>query len=175
MPWEISLPSDIVSHPLFAKAGSHPGHTSHLVISPDLSFAVIAFACGPRSNAGVLASETERVITPLMQQTLGERAIYAYAGIYQLLCPEKCLGCGEIVVEVDSEMQITRAVDCDGKDLFVKFDAACEREECFGKLWPTGREGEFRFGPQAANQLIVVRKLLLWRGLVTELGLDLSL
>jgi hypothetical protein len=145
MPWEISLPSDIIAHPLFSKAGSHPGHTSHLLISPDLSFAVIAFACGPGTNAGSLAFETERVITPLLQQVVGERAMKAYMGIYEQKCPTKCHGCGEIIVEVDAEMKITSAIDCDGKDLFQKFNVKCEKEECFAKLWPTGREGEFRY------------------------------
>src|SRR5271169_306115 len=106
MPWEISLPPDTVAHPLFGKAGGHPGHTSYLLVSPDLSFAVIALACGPRSNAGELAYETERVITPLMQKVLGERALKKYAGIYLVKCPNKCRGCGEIVVEVGSEMKI---------------------------------------------------------------------
>jgi hypothetical protein len=145
MPWEITLPSDIIAHPLFSKAGSHPGHTSHLLISPDLSFAVIAFACGPRTNAGTLAFEAERVVTPLMQQVVGERAIMAYAGIYQQDCPKKCSECGEIVVEVDAELRITRAMDCDGKDIFSKFDVKCETQECFAKLWTTGRQGEFRY------------------------------
>ena len=49
------------------------------------------------------------------------------------------------MVEVDAEMKITRMVDCDGKDLFRKLDAACKDEECFAKLWPVGREGEFRY------------------------------
>jgi len=146
MPWEISLPSDLVAHPLFSKAGSHPGHTSYLLVSPDLSFAVIALSCGPKSDARDLAFETERVMTPLMQKTQGERTIQMYAGIYQQPCHEKkCPGCGEIVVEVDAEMKITRMVDCDGKDLFRKLDAACKDEECFAKLWPVGREGEFRY------------------------------
>ena len=144
MPWEISLPSDTIAHPLFAKAGSHPGHTSHFLISPALSFGVIAFACGPHTNAGELASEAERVITPLMQQVLGERTFETYAGIYNQKCPKKCNGCGELVVEVDDQIQITRAVDCDGKDIFRQFNVKCEKEECFAKLWPTGREGEFR-------------------------------
>ena len=146
MPWEISLPSDLVAHPLFSKAGAHPGHTSYLLISPDLSFAVIALSCGPKSDARELAFETERVMTPLMQKTLGERTIKTYAGIYQQQCPKKkCSGCGEIVLEVDAEMKITRMVDCDGKNLFRKFDATCKDEECFAKLWPVGREGEFRY------------------------------
>ena len=146
MPWEISLPSDLVAHPLFSKAGSHPGHTSYLLVSPELSFAVIAFSCGLNSDARELAFEAERVMTPLMQKTLGERVIQMYAGIYQQQCPKKkCSGCGEIVVEVDSEMKITRMVDCDGKDLFRKFDTTCMSKECFAKLWPVGREGEFRY------------------------------
>jgi hypothetical protein len=145
MPWEISLPSDIVAHPLFGKAGSHPGHTSYLLVSPHLSFAVIALACGPQSNAGNLAYTTERVMTHLMQQVLGERTIHKYAGIYLLKCAKKCRECGEIVVEVDSEMKITRMRDCDGNDLFERFDVKCKKEECFAKLWPVGREGEFRF------------------------------
>jgi len=145
MPWEISLPSDIVAHPLFGKAGAHPGHTSYLLVSPHLSFAVIAFACGPQSNAGDLAYTTERVITHLMQQVLGERTMHKYGGIYLLKCPKKCRECGEIVVEVDSEIKITRMRDCDGKDLFERFDVKCKKEECFAKLWPVGREGEFRF------------------------------
>lgn len=144
MPWEISLPSDTVAHPLFAKAGGHPGHTSHLLISPDLSFAVIAFACGPNSNARALASETERILTPLMQKAVGEKALKTYAGIYKQKCEKKCDGCGEVIIEVDAEMKITSMTDCDRKNLFRKFDVRCEKEECFARLWPTGREGEFR-------------------------------
>ena len=146
MPWEISLPSDKVAHPLFSKGGSHPGHTSHLLVSPDLSFAVIALACGPRSNAPELAFETERILNPLMQKALGKRTMQKYAGIYQQQCPKKkCSGCGEVVVEVDSEMTITWIRDCDGNDVFRKFHPKCKDEECFAKLWPAGREGEFRF------------------------------
>lgn len=149
MPWEISLPSDTVAHPLFGKGGSHPGHTSYILISPDLSFAVIALSCGRHSNAGQLASEAERVITPLMQKALGERTIQKYAGIYQIKCPtkkkKKCRDCGEIVLEVDAEMKITRIRDCDDNDGFEKFDEKCKTEECFAKLWPVGREGEFRY------------------------------
>ena len=144
MPWEISLPSDLVPHPLFSKGGSHIGHTSHLLISPDLSFAVMALACGKQTNAGTLATETERVLTPLFQKSLGERTIKEYAGIYQLNCSKRCHDCGEIVVEVDAEIKITRMVDCEGIDLFKSFDVRCGREECFAKLWPTGRRGEFR-------------------------------
>jgi hypothetical protein len=145
MPWEISLPADTIAHPLFGKAGEHPGHTSYLLVSPDLSFAVIALACGPHSNAGELAYETERVITPLMQRVLGERTIKKYAGIYLMQCQKKCRGCGEIVVEVDFEMKITRIRDCDGNDGFRRFDQKCKNEECIAKLWPVGREGEFRY------------------------------
>jgi len=145
MPWEISLPSDTVAHPLFGKAGAHPGMTSYLLLSPDLSFAVLAFASGPHSSANSLAFETERLITPLFQQALGERTIKAYAGIYTQSCPQRCSGCGEVVVEVDNEMKITRMVDCAGKDMFVKFEPKCQQEECMAKLWPVGREGEFRF------------------------------
>jgi len=144
MPWEISLPSDTVAHPLYGKAGLHPGHTSHLSISPGLAFAVIAFACGPNTNAGELASETERVLTPLFQKVVGEAALKAYAGIYKQKCKEKCDGCGEVVIEVDAEIKITKLTDCEGDDLFRKFDVRCRREECFAKLWSTGREGEFR-------------------------------
>jgi len=146
MPWEISLPSDIVAHPLFSKAGSHPGHTSYLLISPDLQFAVIALACGPRPNAHALALETERLVTPLMQKVLGERTLEKYGGVYLQDCPGKrCRGCGEVVLEVDSEMKITRVRDCDGSDVFELFDLRCRNEECFAKLWPVGREGEFRY------------------------------
>jgi len=145
MPWEISLPSDTVAHPLVGKAGAHPGMTSYLLLSPDLNFAVIAFACGPSSDAVSLAFTTERIITPLVQQALGERTIKAYAGIYTQSCSEKCPGCGEIVVEVDYEMKITRMVDCSGMDIFSKFKLECRQEECVAKLWPTGREGEFRY------------------------------
>jgi hypothetical protein len=144
MPWEISLPSDTVAHPLFGKAGSHPGHKSQLLISPGLSFAVIAFACGPQTNAGELASETERILTPLLQKAVGEATLMVYAGIYKQECNKKCNGCGEVIIEVDAEMKITRLTDCDGDDLFGKFDVSCQKEECFAKLWPTGREGEFR-------------------------------
>jgi len=119
--------------------------TSYLVVSPDLSFAVIAFACGPQSNAGSLAFETVRLVTPLLQQALGERTIEAYAGIYKQDCPQKCSDCGEIVVEVDNEMKITRMVDCNGKDMFDRFEPRCSQEECMAKLWPVGREGEFRY------------------------------
>ena len=73
MPWEIYLPSNKVAHPLYTKSGGLPGHTSQLVVSPDLSFAIIAFACGARPDARALASETERVITPLMQEVLQEK------------------------------------------------------------------------------------------------------
>jgi len=146
MPWEISLPSDIIAHPLFSKAGAHPGHTSYLLISPDLQFAMIALACGPRPNAHALALETERLVMPLMQQILGERTLEKYGGVYLQECPGKrCRGCGEIVLEVDSEMKITRARDCDGSDVFELFDLQCRKEECFAKLWPVGREGEFRY------------------------------
>src|SRR5579859_4616110 len=137
MPWEISFPSDLVVHPLYAKAGMHPGHTSHILISPDLSFAVIALACGPNSDAGSLASETERVLTPLFQKRLGEASIQDYAGIYTQNCSsEKCKdNCGEVVVEVDAEIKITKFCDCQGQDLFKKFDKKCEKQECFAKLW----------------------------------------
>jgi hypothetical protein len=149
MPWEISLPSDLVVHPLYSKAGMHPGHTSHILISPDLSFAVIAFACGPNSDAGSLAFATERVLTPLFQKRLGEANIKDCAGIYkQKNCSRKCDdndGCGEIVIEVDAEMKITRFCDCEGNDLFPKFEKNCEKQECFAKLWTTGRGGEFRY------------------------------
>jgi hypothetical protein len=150
MPWEISLPSDTIPHPIFAKAGSHPGHTSHLLISPDLSFAVIAFACGRNTNAGALASETERVLTPLMQKAVGEATLKTYAGIYKQKCDKKCDECGEVVIEVDAEMKITRMTDCERNDLFQKFDLNCRHEECFAKLWPTGRAGEFRYFPFVA-------------------------
>ena len=145
MPWEISLPSDLVPHPLFAKAGSHPAHTSHLLISPYLSFAVIALACGSKTNAGLLASETERILTPLMQKAVGEAALKTYGGIYKQKCDKKCDECGEVVIEVDAQMKITRITDCEGNDLFQKFDRRCEKEECHAKLWPTGREGVFRW------------------------------
>lgn len=145
MPWEISLSSDTVAHPLFCKAGAHPGMTSYLLLSPSLSFAVIAFASGPHPNANSLAFETERLITPLLQQALGERTIKAYAGIYTQQCPQRCSGCGEVVVEVDNEMKITRMVDCSGKDMFVNFEPKCTQQECMAKLWPVGREGEFRY------------------------------
>src|SRR5271156_2853493 len=114
MPWEITLPSDEIAQPLFAKAGSHPGHTSELIVSPHLAFAVIAFACGPRSNARQLAFEAERVITPVLQQALGERGMEEYVGIYRLNCSseKRCNDCGEISVEVDSEIKITRFIDC---------------------------------------------------------------
>ena len=145
MPWEITLPSYTVTHPLFGKAGVHPGMTSYLLVSPELSFAVLAFACGPGSSASSLAFETVRVIAPLMQQALGERTLKDYAGIYTQHCPQRCSGCGEIVVEVDNEMKITRMVDCNGKDMFSKFDPRCQQEECMAKLWSVGREGEFRY------------------------------
>jgi hypothetical protein len=144
MPWEIMLASDTITHTLYTKSGDLPGHSSNLLVSPDLSFAVIAFSCGKESKAGDLALETERVISPFMQQALGKKTIEAYAGIYQLNCSKKCNGCGEIVIEIDMEMKITRMVDCDGTDIFTKFDAKCKKQECFAKLWPTGRAGEFR-------------------------------
>ena len=144
MPWEIYLASDVVPHTLYTKSGGLPGHTSQLLISPDLSFAIIAFACGLLPNAGLLASETERIITPVMQRALGKRVIDAYAGIYKQNCQKRCHGCGEIVVEVDSEVKLTRMVDCDGHDIFGKFDERCKRQGCFAKLWPAGPEGEFR-------------------------------
>jgi hypothetical protein len=147
MPWEISLPSDLVAHPLYSKAGMHPGHTSYILISPHLSFAVIALACGPNSDAGSLAIETERLLTPLFQKRLGEATIRDYAGIYQQNCTKPCPGCGEMVIEVDAEMKITRLCDCEGEDVFSRFDKKCEKEECFAKLWSTGREGEFRYDP----------------------------
>jgi hypothetical protein len=153
MPWEISLPSDLVAHPLYSKAGMHPGHTSHILISPDLSFAVIALACGPNSDAGSLASETERLLTLLFQKQLGEASIKDYAGIYKQKCSKRCDGCGEIVIEVDAEIKVTRLCDCDGNDLFARFDRDCEKEECFAKLWTTGRDNEFRY-------------VLLWKGMV---------
>jgi len=145
MPWEITLPTDEIAQPLYAKAGSHPGHTSELIVSPHLAFAVIAFACGPHPNARSLAFEAERVITPVLQQALGERGMEEYVGIYRLNCSDKrCNGCGEISVEVDSEIKITRFIDCEGNDGFKKFDAKCDTEECIAKLWPVGRHGEFR-------------------------------
>jgi hypothetical protein len=149
MPWEISLPSDLIAHPLYAKAGRHPGHTSHLLISPDLNLAVIALACGPLPDAHSLAIETERLVTPLLQKTLGERTMEKYAGVYLQECGNKrCRGCGEIVLEVDSEMKITQVKDCHSGDMFETFDERCKKEECFAKLWPVGRTGEFRYAPQ---------------------------
>jgi len=147
MPWEISLPSDTVAHPLYTKSGGLPGHTSLLLISPHLSYAVIAFACGPATNAPSLAFETERVITPLMQQVVGERVLEEYGGIYKSNCSRtECdKGCGEIIIEVSSEMKITQFTDCDGNDIFGLFKPECIKKECFAKLWPAGREGEFRF------------------------------
>jgi len=145
MPWEISLPSDTVTHPLYSKAGMHPGHTSHLLLSPELSFGVIALACGPATNAGALAFATERILTPLFLQTLGEANMRMYAGIYRMDCPHNESGKGEVIIEVDSQIKITRLRDCDGQPIFSKIDTRCEDGECFAKLWTTGREGEFRF------------------------------
>ena len=42
-------------------------------------------------------------------------------------------------------MKITRMVDCSGKDMFVNFEPKCIQQECMAKLWPVGREGEFRY------------------------------
>ena len=47
-------------------------------------------------------------------------------------------------MEVDAEMKITRMRDCEGEDIFSKFDAKCEKGGCSAKLWPVGRQGEFR-------------------------------
>jgi hypothetical protein len=142
MPWEISLPSESVAHQLYSKAGAHRGHTSHLLLSPELSFAVIAFACGPSSNADALSLETERIVRPLLLQTLGEANMRSYAGIYRLPCEEQ--DNGEVIVEVDSQITITSLRDCAGKDIFQKIDSRCTNHACYAKLWPVGREGEFR-------------------------------
>lgn len=82
-----------------------------------------------------------------MQKVLGERTIAKYGGVYLMECggKKRCRGCGEIVLEVDSEMKITQMKDCDGNDVFKLFDLRCWKEECFAKLWPVGREGEFRY------------------------------
>jgi hypothetical protein len=174
MPWEISLPSDLIAHPLYAKAGAHPGHTSHLLISPDLNFAVIAFACGPSPNAHSLAHETERFVTPLLQKALGERTMEKYAGVYLQECgANRCRGCGEIVLEVDSEMKITGMRDCNGGDMFETFDMRCKKEECFAKLWPVGRAGEFRSPPKPCVGLTVGGKLRPRRRGVMMFGLGL--
>ena len=144
MPWEILLASDTVPHSLYTKGGYLPGHASELLISPNLLFGVVAFTCGAPITAPFLAMEAEKVITPLIQQTLGERTIEAYAGIYQQKCFKRRPGNGEIVVEVDADITITRMVDCDGNDMFKLFNVRCWNEECFARLWPVGRPGEFR-------------------------------
>jgi hypothetical protein len=155
MPWEISLSSDKVAHTLYTKSGGLPGHTSQLVVSPDLSFAIVAFACGAHPDARALASETESVITPLIQKALREKTREEYAGVYKQNCTKKCSGCGEIVVEVDSEMKITRMRDCEGEDILSRFGASCKKEECLVKLWPAGREGEFRCFRSKRQKLII--------------------
>jgi len=160
MPWEIFLASDTIAHTLYSKAGNLPGHSSQLIVSPNLSFGVIAFTCGAASTAMSLAMEAEKVITPLMQQVLGDRVLEAYAGIYQQKCFKRRPGNGEIVIEVDIDVMITRMVDCDGNDLFKMFDGRCWNEECFAKLWPVGRAGEFRFSLMARSGLNVGLKFL---------------
>lgn len=171
MPWEISLPSDTIPHPLYSKAGSHPGHTSELVLSPDLSFGIVALACGADTNAGLLAFETERIVTPLLQYVVGEASLRMYAGIYRMQCPHDEPDKGEVVIEAASQIKITRLRDCDGRDGFARIDHRCESTECFAKLWDTGREGEFRFENSWSALTLVPRSFLTGEDVIGH-GLD---